>query len=139
EPGVRECDVFAQATIVLTTICDANSQIVQTNVTIEPANPPAGIEDFVCSLGSDLVYEFTFANIDPASLLNDAVSKAMRAMSASHLGNPASGKHLAFGPQGRFGVAGGTICDCTRRTCATQGFSCGKISDGCGGTLDCGT
>ncbi len=29
-------------------------------------------------------------------------------------------------------------CGCTRTTCAFEGKNCGAISDGCGGTLDCG-
>lgn len=134
-----QCDIFAQATIVLGTICDANDHIVQTKVTLEPGNPAAGIEDSWCSLGAALVYEFTFGNIDPASLLNDAVSKAMRGISAFDLGKPPGGIHFAFTGDGGFGVRGGSICDCTQSTCAGQGFTCGPIPDGCGGTLDCGT
>src|ERR1019366_1240412 len=34
--------------------------------------------------------------------------------------------------------AGGTVC-CAPTTCAAQGRNCGTISDGCGGTLSCGT
>jgi hypothetical protein len=34
-------------------------------------------------------------------------------------------------------LAGGSVCAPT--TCAAQGDNCGTISDGCGGTLDCGT
>jgi hypothetical protein len=28
---------------------------------------------------------------------------------------------------------------CTPRTCAAEGFTCGKLEDGCGGTEECGT
>jgi hypothetical protein len=30
-------------------------------------------------------------------------------------------------------------CTCTPKTCAQLGFNCGAVSDGCGGTLNCGT
>jgi hypothetical protein len=31
------------------------------------------------------------------------------------------------------------VCGCTPTTCQAQGKNCGSISDGCGGTLNCGT
>jgi hypothetical protein len=31
------------------------------------------------------------------------------------------------------------VCTCTPTTCAAQGATCGSLSDGCGGTLNCGT
>jgi MYXO-CTERM domain-containing protein len=31
------------------------------------------------------------------------------------------------------------VCGCTPTTCAKQEWTCGKASDFCGGTLDCGT
>ncbi len=36
--------------------------------------------------------------------------------------------------------SGGTlnVCGCTKTTCAANGKDCGSISDGCGGTLNCG-
>jgi hypothetical protein len=30
-------------------------------------------------------------------------------------------------------------CACTPETCASLGYQCGSVSDGCGGTLNCGT
>ena len=35
------------------------------------------------------------------------------------------------------GVA--NACGCTKTTCQAQGKNCGQISDGCGGSLDCGS
>src|ERR1019366_1725930 len=35
--------------------------------------------------------------------------------------------------------SGGGGNACTPTTCAAQGFDCGVNSDGCGGTIDCGT
>ncbi len=62
---------------------------------------------------------------------------------------PRSSFGLAMLQDGRLLVAGGTpgylasaeIYDpvCTPTTCAALGKDCGTVSDGCGGTLDCGT
>lgn len=32
-----------------------------------------------------------------------------------------------------------TSCTCVPQTCASLGVDCGTVSDGCGGTLSCGT
>jgi hypothetical protein len=38
-----------------------------------------------------------------------------------------------------FCARGDADAGCTPRTCASAGANCGSLSDGCGGTLDCGT
>jgi len=40
---------------------------------------------------------------------------------------------------GSLGNDGGMNGGCKPKTCADQGYSCGKNGDGCGGILDCGT
>jgi hypothetical protein len=40
---------------------------------------------------------------------------------------------------GGFTNGDGSASTCAPRTCAEQGFNCGKNADGCGGTIDCGT
>jgi hypothetical protein len=31
------------------------------------------------------------------------------------------------------------VCGCTKTTCSAENKNCGSISDGCGGSLDCGS
>ena len=39
---------------------------------------------------------------------------------------------------GQICLSGACVSTCVAKTCASQGYGCGSVSDGCGRTLDCG-
>ena len=71
----------------------------------------------LCGSGSSLTYSST--NIpDPSHLATEIVFSSGETLQAK--------------------INAGTFC-CTPKTCSNLGFTCGTPSDGCGGTLSCGT
>ena len=53
--------------------------------------------------------------------------------------NGTAGNDDAFVDHVRVMVHYATSCSCTPDTCTGKGYACGSFSDGCGGTIDCGT
>jgi len=53
--------------------------------------------------------------------------------------NGSSGDDDAFVDHVRVIIHYATSCQCTPATCASKGYNCGTHSDGCGGTISCGT
>lgn len=81
----------------------------------------------------------TAATMSNLFLVSQSATSVPASISVSAITNPAaydSGNVTANG----FSFGGPGACAmCTPTTCGAQGVSCGNLSDGCGGTLGCGS
>ncbi len=78
----------------------------------------------------------TGCNATPVDPPDDRDVTRPRRASPDGSGTPANGDDADVTADG---TDGGPATPCTPRTCETLGYNCGTSSDGCGGTLHCGT
>jgi hypothetical protein len=83
-----------------------------------------------CLLVLPTVIACNGAPTDPAADREDAAAASADAGSSSSAND---------GDPGADGTDGDPATPCTPRTCEALGYDCGTSSDGCGGTLHCGT